>query len=52
MTKRNKYLVDKVSEDIPAVIEKNKKVKAKDVFDYKQPKKSPKKKKKKKSIKY
>jgi len=49
MTKRNKYLVDKVSMDLPAVLKKNKKVKAKDVFDYKNSKKSPKNKKKKKS---
>jgi len=48
MTKRNKYLDNKVSMDLPAVLKKSKIVKAKDVFDYK-PKKSPKNKKKKKS---
>jgi len=43
MTKRNKYLDNKVSMDLPAVLKKSQKVKAKDVFDYK-PKKTPKKK--------
>jgi len=52
MTKRNKFIDNNVSMDLPAVVKKNKKVKAKDVFDYKQSKKSPKNKKKKKSIKY
>jgi len=52
MTKRNKFLVDKVSMDLPAVLKKNQKVKAKDVFDYKKSNKSLKNKKKKKSNKY
>jgi len=49
MTKENKYLVsDKTSMDLPKELAKSKKVKAKDVFDYKKSKKSPKKKNKKK----
>jgi hypothetical protein len=47
MTKRNKFLVNKVSMDLPAILKKNKQVKAKDVFDLKSSKKNSKNKKKK-----
>ena len=50
MTKGNKYLVsDRLSMNLPSVVEKSKKIQAKDVFDLKkEPKKTNKKKKKKK----